>query len=175
MPVRILPYLLVVACACAMLSMAVDACAVDKEYQLKAAFMLNFTKFIQWPPVSGPAAAFRVCVVGENPFEDALSAASGKKIGEKNIEVVHFDKLDQARNCRMVFVSRSEESELDVLAERFPDALTVSDIDGFCKDGGLIELTLRNKRLTFFINNTAMKERGFKVGSSLLQLAAEVR
>lgn len=149
-----------------------------QEYQLKAAFLVNFAKFITWPAQAFPPGQqeFVLCVAGDNPFGAALSGIENKTIGGRPIRTVQVDSLKKVPTCHLLFVSRSEEANLGQLsAEAGRQAIvTVSDIADFVKTGGHIEFLIKGSRLSFAINHSAMKVQGIQASSSLLDLAAAV-
>jgi hypothetical protein len=150
-----------------------------QEYQLKAAFLVNFAKFITWPPQAFPPGQqeFVLCVAGDNPFGTALTGLENKTIAGHPIRMVQVESLKKVPPCHLLFVSRSEDGNLGQLtsvAGRRP-IVTVSDIAGFVKAGGHIEFVTKGSRLSFVINHSAMKEQGIQASASLLDLAAAVQ
>jgi hypothetical protein len=151
---------------------------VAQEYQLKAAFLVNFAKFITWPPQAFPPGQqeFILCVAGDNPFGAALSGLDKKTVGGRPIRLVLVESVKNIPPCHLLFVSRSEEKHLGSLVaslNRQP-VVTVSDSSVFIKAGGHIEFVTKGSRLSFAINHTAMKERGMQASAALLNLAVEV-
>lgn len=149
-----------------------------REYQLKAAFLVNFAKFISWPePALAGQQEFTLCVVGDDPFGPALAGIEKKTVSGRAIRVVHASSLKKIPACQMLFVSRSEADNLSQLAATLgrKAVLTVSDLPDFIKAGGHIQLVSSGNRLSFAINHTAMKEQGLQANASLLSLAATVQ
>ena len=174
---RLLPFGFL--CALLFAARSTVAAEVSEEYKLKAAFLVNFAKFIQWPEqtFSSGQSDLRFCVAGRNPFAETLSSVENKKIGGRPVTVQHFATLARAEGCQVLFVSQSEELNLDLLRSQpgLQQTLTVSDIPGFVHDGGMIEFVIRNNRLAFIIHRTALRERGFQISAALLELAAAVQ
>lgn len=158
--------------------LAVHAEDMAQEYQLKAAFLVNFAKFITWPEQALPAnqQEFILCVAGNDPFGPALAGIERKTVGGRAIRVVHANSLKKIPPCQMLFVSRSEADDLNLLSANpaLKAVLTVSDLPNFSKAGGHIQLVTSGSRLSFIINHTAMKEQGLQANASLLSLAATV-
>lgn len=158
---------------------ALHADEITQEYQLKAAFLVNFAKFITWPPQAFPPGRqeFVLCIVGSNPFGAALSGIENKTVGGRTIRVVQAESLKNIPPCHLLFVSRSEEANLGQLGSGAGQRaiVTVSDIAGFVKAGGHIEFLTRGSRLSFAVNLSAMKEQGIQASASLLDLAATVQ
>lgn len=150
-----------------------------QEYQLKAAFLVNFAKFITWPEQALPASQqeFILCVVGDDPFGAARAGIERKTVNGRSIRVVHASSLKKIPACQMLFVSRSEADTLNQLAAAIGSkaVVTVSDLPDFIKAGGHIQLVTLGSRLSFIINHTAMKEQGLQANASLLNLATTVQ
>jgi hypothetical protein len=164
---------------CLLLKGTVGVCAEQSEleYKVKAAFLLNFTKFVTWPETVNTSAAFPLCVVGEDPFGAALNGVEEKQISGQYINLrrglVIGDGLEQ---CRMLFVGNSERTNLKRILKIVAGkpVVTVSDIEGFAQAGGMFEFKDQGGRLSFVINNTKAKESGLRISASLLSLALEV-
>jgi YfiR/HmsC-like len=115
------------------------------EYQLKAAFLFNFAKFIEWPEKSfgSPGSPFTVCVIGQDPFGTALEVSLlGKTMGSRAVQIMRFPNpttLAEARHCQIVFISASEKIHFHEVIESLnnTDALLVGDADGFVASGRL--------------------------------------
>ncbi len=150
-----------------------------QEYQLKLAFMVNFARFITWPAetFSPEHPHLALCVLGDNPFGNALSGVEGKKVSDCTLKVQQMEAFGQERQCHLLFVSRSEGGNLAALKPALAGRpiVTISDIPGFAAAGGGIEFVLKDNKLSFIINNSAMKELGIQASSSLLNLAASIR
>jgi hypothetical protein len=149
------------------------------EYQVKAAFLFNFGKFVEWPDSSfvGDGAPFSICVVGNDPFGGALDALRGKFIGHRPVAVWRIKNADDGWRCQVVFVSASEKSHFDAIFRtlRGSNALLVSDTPGFAAAGGAIELTVEDNHVHFIINPDAIQRARLRVSSQLLALAKIVR
>ncbi len=148
------------------------------EYKLKAAFLLNFAKFVTWPEQAATDGEqrFTMCVLGKNPFGPSLAAVKSRTVGKRKISLHYIDDMKQAAGCRLLFVSRSEKDRLAEISEALQGkaVLTVSDIEGFLSSGGIIEFVIRDNRLSFKINLAQAKKQGLHINASLLSLATEV-
>lgn len=150
------------------------------EYELKAAFIYNFAKFITWPPDSFEAAnsPIIIAVLGENPFGSTLQETLvGKSVGGHPIHIIHFATDDVITRCHILFVARSEKDRLISTLERVAGrpVLTVGDFDRFAHRGGMINLFIEDKAIRFEINANATEQAGFKVSSKLGGLGVIVR
>jgi hypothetical protein len=149
------------------------------EYQVKAAFLLNIAKFVDWPDASlgSPQDPFTVCIIGQDPFGDALDKTlAGKTVGARNISVDRFPFTNNPaapRRCQIAFVSSSEKHHWrDVIsAFRATSTLLVGDSDGFAASGGAVEFLIEDGHIRFAINPEAADRANLKVSSKLLSLA----
>jgi hypothetical protein len=155
---------------------AVCSGADDVEYKLKAAFMLNFARFINWPEEVGDNESFKICIYGQNPFGSALSGIEKKTIAGNPVDIVMTGKLSDLKGCRLVFISRSEEANLLKVFKEIEGEpiVAVSDIKAFAEAGGTMEFVSQNNKLGFKVNHTKAKMNGLKINASLLGLAVEV-
>lgn len=146
------------------------------EYKLKAAYMLNFAKFISWPADDNLPDKFRICVYGSNPFGSALAGAERKKIKGMPIELVLTSDPVDLNECRLVFISSSELERIDAILEKISGKpiVAISDIEGFAAAGGTIEFVSVDNKLRFVINHSQAKSSNVKITASLLGLAVEV-
>ena len=148
------------------------------EYAVKAAYLYNFAKFVEWPPgaFADAAAPLWVCIAGDDPFGDALAALSGKTVASHPVAVRHMPATTGLEPCHIVFVSRTEQGRFKaVLAQlaRLP-ILTVSDIGDFARAGGMIGLIEADQRIRFDINLAVARQANLKLSSHLLKLATLV-
>jgi YfiR/HmsC-like len=146
------------------------------EYQLKAAFLFNFAKFIDWPPASfaGPQATFSICILGADPFGRSMDdLLQGKTIGDRRVSIERGKQVADVRHCQMVFVSASEKSRVrEILGGlKGTNVLAVGETDGFAAAGGAIQFEIEDNRVHFMINTDAADRAGLKVSSNLLSLA----
>jgi hypothetical protein len=150
------------------------------EYELKAAFLFNFAKFVDWPPnaFANPTAPFSVCVLGTDPFGGALDdVLRGKFIADHPVSVVRIKRVADITRCQILFVAASESRHLtEILIKlRGECVLIIGETDDFASSGGVIQFTLEDNRVRFFINTDAAGRAGLKISSKLLALAKIVR
>lgn len=146
------------------------------EYQVKAAFVANFTGFIEWPAAAFHSASdpFTICVVGRNPFGHSLAdVIAGKTAVGRPLRVSEIADVTSAASCQIAFVSSSERLRYRAILETFKDSstLTIGDTRGFIAEGGIIALLLDNGKIRMQINVAASKERSLRISSHLLSLA----
>lgn len=150
----------------------------NREYQLKAAYLLNFARFVYWPEQSFESSdsAFTICVYGDNPFDGALNNLSSKQINNRPIEIRFFAQAKVEPQCQIAFFPETAQSIYTSIKEQLPAyTLTVSEYDGFCDDGGMIEFIQVNNKIRFEINLTSSTKHGIKYRSQLLEVAERLR
>jgi YfiR/HmsC-like len=166
----------------ALASAAVHANAqefVTDEYQVKAAFLYNFAKFVEWPSGTlGRSSPIAICVLGQNPFGRVLEdTVSGKTVDGKTFVVRRVSDGKSAALCQILFVSSSERMRLEsMLGElRAGHVLTVGETDAFIDEGGIINLKLDSGKVQIQINVNAADQGGVRISSKLLSLAQIIR
>ena len=145
------------------------------EYQVKAVFLYNFVQFTDWPEEAFPATntSFCIGVLGEDPFGKALEqTVAGESIKGHNLNVRRAKKLEDLKDCQLLFISKSEKPRLaQILAACENDGvLTVSEIEGFTAHGGVINFYIRENKIRFEINAAAARRKGLKISAQLLRL-----
>ena len=149
------------------------------EYQVKAAFLFNFAKFVEWPADTfpNPDSALQICVLGQDPFgRDFEQVIVDKAVNGHRIEMVHPDGIPQARACQILFIAASERAHLPSILEglRGASVLIVGDIPGFAALGGAINFVLDDGRVRFEINLKAAELAHLKLSARLLTVAKVV-
>lgn len=150
--------------------------AQPTEYQIKAAFLFNFAKFVNWPPgaFEQPTSPLVLGVLGDNPFhEDLARMLQNKSIDAHPLVVREYPSGSQITNCHILFISASEKKQFpDILKHlKGHSVLTVSETERFIEDGGMINFVLQGGKIRLQINNDAAVEAGLKISSKLLSLA----
>ena len=142
---------------------------VSLQYRLKAAYLLNFTKFIEWPPDSA-SGRFTMCVAGRNPFGEILTATlRGETVGQRPIDVRVI--VTPERECDAVFVPKDVAPTPFLRTARGAPTLTVGEAPGFSTQGGIINFVLQEGTVRFQINPREAERAGLRVSSHLLRLA----
>jgi hypothetical protein len=149
------------------------------EYEVKAAFLYNFARFVEWPAEAGhdAGAPFVIAILGRDPFGPVLDeTVAGKTVGGRPIEVRRVPRVDEARDAQIVFVAPSERPNVAAILKALerPGLLTVGDMDGFALQGGAINFTVQARRVRFEINPAAAEQARLKMSSQLLKLATLV-
>jgi hypothetical protein len=177
-----LPLTIALSCALLLSPNLLPGQSKPSEYTVKAAYLLNFGKFMR---VSSGAQAgrndFNICVVGEDPFGRALDdITAGEVIDGRPVRVVrlekpNFDKPD-SQKCAIAYLGASEEKklDLDLAAFQASDTLTVSDAPDFLRRGGMIRFLLVSDHVRFAVNLDPVRRTHLVLSSDLLRVAASV-
>jgi hypothetical protein len=166
-----------------LLEFALAVCAIGQtvdEYQLKAAYLYNLAKFVEWP-----AASFKsdkdpivVCMLGQNRVADALEPAlRGKAAGGRPFIIRPVSDAQQASGCQILFVSSSERSRWKSihLEVSMDGVLTVGEADTFLAEGGIVNFKLDDGKIRIQINVEAAAQKHLQISSKLLSLAEIVK
>jgi hypothetical protein len=173
---------LLIACAATLASVVEPGFAqsASNEAAVKAAFVYNFLKFVDWPPRSVPRAdqPLTVAIVGEGPVADATAnLLQGKRVSVHPLLVVRVKRGEPVSEVHAVFITGADHKEAHrTLASMTSGAvLTISDDPHFASRGGMIGLYVEDRRVRFEVNTDAADARGLRVSSRLLALARLVR
>ncbi len=167
--------LLCAICLGVLLSTGSRAQATD-EYRVKAAFLYNFVKFVEWPPQTfkSPSEAIVIGVLGKDPFGGALLAATaGKAFEGRSFQVREVGDAQQAAACQILFVSSSERKRFGLLFSQMGGhgVLTVGETDNFTAEGGVVNLKIEGGTVRLQINIEAAKREQLHISAKLLSLA----
>lgn len=152
-------------------------CAKQDEFQVKAAFVLNFAKLAEWPAESQTdKESFTIAIFGKPPSDSFVSTLKSQTVHGKRVNVRFIDSAEEVKNTRLVYISGSERHHLaGILKElRQQNVLTVSDIHGFCEAGGMIGLVPVQSRIGFEVNLAAVRKARIAISSQLLKLAKTI-
>jgi hypothetical protein len=144
------------------------------EYQVKAAFLYNFAKFVDWKPVEASSPEFVIAILGDDPFGESFDRSlAGRRLNGKPIRIRRLADLSETDDVQLLFVSRSEAKRFRRVLRRLKGrpVLTVADAPGFAQAGGMIELFMRNQSVRFRVNLGAATETGLQIQPNLLRLA----
>ena len=153
---------------------------VSKEFQVKAAFLYNFTKFVEWPSIrfDDVAAPIVIGVLGDDPFSDELEKiVRDRKVNGRGITILRLTDAPDPRLVHALFVPAGEESlvekQIDELIQG--GVLVVGDSKRFFALGGVITFTTEDDKVRFTINMAAAEQARLKISAQLQKLATVVR
>jgi hypothetical protein len=150
------------------------------EYQVKAAFLYNFAKFVEWPSeaFSGGGAPLVVGLIGDDPFGSGIDRMiNGKSVNGHPLTIQRLKWGQNLRACHILFISSSERRRLAQILEsvKGSSVLTVGEMDQFSQQGGIINFVMEANKVRFEINVYSAEQGRLKISSKLLTLAKSVR
>ena len=153
---------------------------VADEYPVKAAFLFNFAKFVEWPndTFKGPEDPIAICVLGQNPFGGALEdIVRNKTVSNRPFVVRDVPNAQQASKCQIVFIAASERKHSRSILEELKgrSILTVGEAEDFTANGGIIDFKLKDARVRIEIDAGAADRAKLRISSKLLSLAEITR
>ena len=144
---------------------------------MKSTLLFKLPPFVYRPDVVR-TTTLGICVLGSSPFGGALEKLAQRPVDGKIVKLQLLGTGDDASDCDFIFISRSESNHLDTILRRIgkPAIVTVSDIDGFAKSGGMVEFSLGGKGsgVSILINSKAAQKQGIEFNAQLLRLAKVV-
>lgn len=150
-----------------------------REYQIKAAFLYNFIKFIDWPPDALPETSdtIIICVFSDDPFREALDSIKDKTVRGRRLLIQRLQQDKELGSCQVLVLGPSEEKRVPQVMQSLQGSsvLTVGDIERFVHSGGIINFLVEQNRVRFEINLNSAERARLKVSSQLLSLARVVR
>lgn len=168
-----------VALACVSIATAKAQTSEEREYAIKAGFLYSFFSYIEWPEQAGGVAGspFVIGILGENSFGSALETLRGKMVKGRFLEIRQVADPAQLGGYHLLFVSASEQSRLREILERTKNTptLTVGEVAGFLREGGVINLVPSRNRIQIEISPAAAEQAGLTISSQLLKLAQIAR
>jgi hypothetical protein len=158
--------------------LAGDASAAVSEHRLKAVFLFNFTRFVEWPAsaFTAPDSPFVIGVLGHDPFgSDLDDVARGETVNGRPLVVKRIQTVQDATACQILFIAQSEQANLDEILTALTrsNTLTVSDLDGAAQRGAMIRLVTDRDKIRLRINVDSARAAGLTISSKLLR-ASEI-
>lgn len=144
------------------------------EYRMKVAFLYNFAAYTKWPDRQGQD--LNLCIYGEDPFGEHLQHLQQKKINGYEIIIQYTKNINDLSNCQMIFITRSVIGNLDdiiTLSHEKP-ILTVADTPGAASQGIMLNMAVKEGKITFEANVITAKKSSLRLSSQLLRFASKV-
>jgi hypothetical protein len=156
------------AVAMVLLANPLTSRAEGLEYQVKAAFLFNFLKFVEWPPAAADSP-WVIGVLGRDPFQGAMEdTVRGKIVSGRRVEVRHYARPEDVKDCNILFIGRADSERMTTPVQ--PGMLTVGESPGFLNSGGIINFYLDDNRVHFEIRPEIAHAAGLRLSSQLLRL-----
>ena len=166
--------------AIAALALATGSAAVPQqsslEYPLKAAFLYNLVKFVEWPAADGNGPIV-LGILGQDAFGATVEQVfRGKEVEGRALQIRYVAKPEDLKFCQVIFISEPEKGRLLEILGALKDAhvLTVSEIERFAERGGMVHLIIENTKVRFEVNVDTVSRARLKISARLLQLASVV-
>lgn len=146
-----------------------------QEYEVKAAFLYQFTKFIEWPATRA-SDSLTVCIFGNDPFGETLDELEAENGTAARIQIRRIEKLSDIDACHLLFISHTNQDKaFEIVREaEGKNVVTVSEIGGFIQRGGMINFVRQGNKIRFEINQKQAQKEGINISSKLLSLALKV-
>jgi hypothetical protein len=146
------------------------------ELEVKAAFLLNFLKFVEWPADRLPEATapYVIAVIGEDSFATTLrTVTADRTIGARKIAIRIAPHASELANAHLVFISGSERRQLAAILRELEGrgVLTVGDTPGYAESGVVLNLVVQGQRVRFEANTAAAARSRLRLSSHLLRIA----
>jgi len=153
---------------------------VAQEYDLKAVFLLNFTRFVEWPPeaFATPTAPITICILGDDPFGPGLNEIlEDEVVGTRNVVARRCRDVNEAEACHILYIAPSEADHAGPILSHLAgkSILTVGENEGFAKRSGVIRFVLAGNRVRLRINVDAARAAKLTISSKLLRQAEIVQ
>jgi len=150
--------------------------AAPTTSEVEAVFLFNFSQFVDWPPQAFPQpdSPIVIGVLGSDPFDGTLDdVVRGEMVKGRPLVVRRFQRIEQFTDCHILFISRSERPRLEPTVQMLKgrSILTVSDLDEFATQGGVIGFVLLDNKIRLRVNLQAAKDAGLTLSSKLLRPA----
>lgn len=148
-------------------SQAAEQSLVDREYQLKTAYLLHFAELAEWPD----AKPVTICLLGNSPLRAYLSVLEGREVRDQTLHVRLLD-TDGVDGCKILFLGGASGLSKSLLTQaQSQHILLVGDYEGFARNGGMIQFALKNNKLKLTVNLASVKQAGLRLSSKLLRMA----
>jgi hypothetical protein len=146
---------------------------VATESELKAAYLVNFLKYVEWP---GTRPTINLCLFGRDSLGPYLAAYEGRLIGGRELHIRKVSSPEQLADCQELFIPDTEEARIAAVIRWVgkQPILTVSDADTFTRDGGEIALISSEGRLQFDVNAEALSNASLRASPQMLRLARHI-
>lgn len=145
------------------------------KYQIISVYMYNFFRYVRWPVglETDAAPPLTLCTIGNDPFETGFHLIKDKRPYGKPIVIKRHVALQDAEECSILYISKSEEKKLDYILstlKKYP-ILTVSEINDFVYRGGMVQFLMAKGALSFNINNSNIRKSGLEARVVLLEVS----
>lgn len=156
-------------------------CESSRNYKIKAGFIYRFILFTEWPEQAFVTSndTITLGIVGENPFAGFFAQVAGRSVAGKNLKVLELtaaDSPERFRQCHLLYIHPSQEEQTSQIIEavRGQPVVTISDMDDFLEQGGMISFFSRRNRIKFAVHRGLASREGIRFRAQMLKMAAQV-
>jgi len=150
----------------------------ELELKIKAAYLYNFTRFVQWPDSTNAATVvpFNICVLGKSPFRNSLDSLEKRTVKQRPIEVRYMKDISAIHNCQILYVSSSETRRLKNILPHLENKpiLTVASIPDFVNRGGMLGLKLVDGKVRLEANLDTVNQSNLIISAKLLEVCWQI-
>jgi hypothetical protein len=142
---------------------------VALEYRVKAAYLLNFTRFVEWPADPADTGPLTICIAGTNPFDDVLDETlRDEQVGAR---AIRSRPARESERCHVLFIPNGVSPDAYIKSTRAQPVLTVGESPDFLRRGGIVNFFIENGKVRFEIDAERAERAGLRISSRLLRLA----
>ena len=146
------------------------------EDQIKAAYLYNFAKFVEWPEASFPdaSAPIHLCLLNDPSIgAQLIQIVKDKQISGRSIAIVPIQNAEQARGCQILFINSAQSWQVEHVIKVLQGAsvLTVGEAAGFVEQGGIVNFVVQNDQVHFQVNHRAATQSRLRMSARLLSVA----
>lgn len=151
--------------------------APTPEAQIKAGIIFNLAMVVSWPESALDAGTFTIGVIGDDESDPSLAHLAGKEVQRRKLVLRDPLTSTSALDAQVMYISRAKQAEIPALLAVMSGhpVLTVSDVDGFCEAGGMVELRRERNHIQLRVNREAAEQSGLRLSSQLLKMAEIVK
>ena len=144
-----------------------------QNYKLHSLFIFSFTRYVQWPDAYNEGD-FEIVVLGDSPLVDELrSMAQAKKVGDRTIKVTKINSVNEIGKCHILFITPSKSAQIGEILTKVntKPVLLVTEEPGLGAKGSIINFIIKDGKLNFELNQSAVSRQNLKVSNELSRLA----
>jgi hypothetical protein len=144
-----------------------------QNYKLHSLFIFSFTRYVQWPEAYN-TGDFEIVVLGDSPIvEELKSMAQAKKVGDRNIKVTRINSINEITKCHILFISAAKSNQFNDILTKVSShsVLLVTEEAGLGAKGSIINFIVKEGKLAFELNQSAVNRQNLKVSNELSRLA----
>lgn len=154
--------------------LSVNADELSIEYKIKAGYLYNFSKFVDWPIDEKPEQTLNICLLGNDRFGSILDPIQKKKSKGRRIRLFRFKQMQpEVRQCQILFIAddETEQAKQIIRSLQGVNLLTVGETQRFAASGGMVGFVINNGKVRLQINRTAVEKAGLNISAKLLEVA----